>query len=67
MSMSFIPLNKNDKHISMFTRKFTSFVTSCKNLSPQDTNSKGKGDFWSLQTAAHELIQMESCGDIMIY
>ena len=65
MCISFILLYKNDKHISFFATKYTSFVISCKNLSPKDTESKGKGDYWSLQTTAHELIRMESWGEIM--
>lgn len=44
MSISFILLDKNDKHISLFPMQFTSFVISCKKLSPRD-NEQTQGGF----------------------
>lgn len=44
MSNSFILLDKNDKHISLFSMQFISFVISCKELSPLD-NEQTQGGF----------------------
>lgn len=59
-------LTKNDKHISLFTTRFASFVKYGR-ISDFRTRHKLQGDFWSLQTATYEWIQMESCGEGIMY
>lgn len=60
MLLSFIPLDKNDKHISLFTMHFTSIVISSKKLSLQDNEQTQRG----FLVFANSNSQMDSNGKL---
>lgn len=61
-SLAFILFDKNDKHISLFTMRFTSFVKS-RGESLTAWQCTDSGGISAFKTATYEWVRMESCGE----